>query len=98
MFTDSDPVADRSSRILALARSHGLSSYDAATMLARAEVTSHGRMRLRRFSASSYGTTQIGELQARSCTMAGTSASRGSPARRASRVLQRGVGFSSTRT
>jgi predicted nucleic acid-binding protein len=28
-FTDSDPVADRRSRILALARSHGLSSYDA---------------------------------------------------------------------
>ncbi len=28
-FTDSDPAADRSSRILALARSHGLSSYDA---------------------------------------------------------------------
>jgi hypothetical protein len=26
------------------------------------KVTSHGRMRLRRFSASSYGTTQIGEL------------------------------------
>lgn len=49
---DSDPVADRSSRILALARSHGLSSYDAAAMLARAEVTSHDRMRLRRFSAN----------------------------------------------
>ena len=28
-FTDSDPVADRRSRILAMARSHGLSSYDA---------------------------------------------------------------------
>lgn len=28
-FTDSDPVAERRSRILALARSHGLSSYDA---------------------------------------------------------------------
>ena len=28
-FTDSDPVAERSTRILALARSHGLSSYDA---------------------------------------------------------------------
>ena len=28
-FTDSDPVADRRSRILALARSHGLSGYDA---------------------------------------------------------------------
>lgn len=28
-FTDSDPVADRSTRILTLARSHALSSYDA---------------------------------------------------------------------
>ena len=28
-FTDSDPAADRSTRILALGRSHGLSSYDA---------------------------------------------------------------------
>ena len=28
-FTDSDPIADRSTRILALARSQGLSSYDA---------------------------------------------------------------------
>lgn len=28
-LTDSDPVAERSTRILALARSHGLSSYDA---------------------------------------------------------------------
>ena len=28
-FTDSEPVAERSSRILVLARSHGLSSYDA---------------------------------------------------------------------
>jgi len=27
-LTDSDPVAERSTRILALARSHGLSSYD----------------------------------------------------------------------
>lgn len=29
LLTDTDPVADRSSRILALARSHALSSYDA---------------------------------------------------------------------
>ena len=28
-FTDSNPIAERSSRILVLARSHGLSSYDA---------------------------------------------------------------------
>ena len=28
-FTDSEPVADRRSRILAMARSHGISSYDA---------------------------------------------------------------------
>ena len=45
-----------------------------------------------------YGVTQIGDDQARSCSVAGLSGRGSTPARMASQVVHRQVGFSSTRT